>query len=36
MIRKKSKGKTPEDESTDAENRDGAACSSESIPVMGI
>ena len=36
MIREKSNGQTPEDESTDAENRGGAARSSEEVPVMGM
>ena len=36
MPREKSKGQTPEDESTEAENRGGAARSSGEVPVMGI
>ncbi len=36
MLREKSKGPTPEDESTDAENRGGATRSSEEVPVMGM
>jgi hypothetical protein len=36
MLREKSKGQTPKDESTDAENRDGATRSSEEVPVMGM
>jgi len=36
MIREKSKGQIPEDESTDAENRGGATRSSEEVPVMGM
>jgi len=36
MLREKSKGQTPKDESTDAENRRGATCSSEEVPVMGM
>ncbi len=35
MPREKSKGQNPKDESTDAENRGGAACSSKEVPVMG-
>jgi RNA-directed DNA polymerase len=34
MPREKSKGQIPKDESTDAEHRDGAACSSEEVSVM--
>ena len=34
MPREKSKGQTPEDESTEAENRGGAARSSGEVPVM--
>ena len=36
MIREKSKGQTPEDESTDAENRGGATRKRDEIPVMGM
>ncbi len=36
MLREKSKGQIPEDESTDAENRGGATCSSGEVPVMGM
>lgn len=36
MPREKSKGQIPKDESTDAENRDGAARSSDEVPVMGM
>ena len=36
MIREKSKGQIPKDESTDAENRGGATRSSEEVSVMGM
>ena len=36
MPREKSKGQIPEDESTDAEHRDGAARKSDEVPVMGM
>jgi hypothetical protein len=36
MRREKSKGRPPEDESTDARHRDGTARSSEEAPVMGV
>ncbi len=34
MRREKSKGQIPEDESTNAENRGGAICSSEEVSVI--
>jgi hypothetical protein len=36
MRREKSKGRPPEDESTDARHRGGTARSSEEAPVMGV
>jgi len=36
MEREKSKGQTPEGESTDAENRGGVIRSSDEVPVMGM
>jgi hypothetical protein len=36
MLREKSKGQIPEGESTDVENRGGATCSSDEVPVMGM
>jgi len=36
MTREKSKGQIPEEESTDAENRDGSTRSSEEVSVMGM
>jgi len=36
MPREKSKGRTPKDESTDAEYRGGTACKSEEASVMEV
>ncbi len=36
MLREKSKWRSHEDESTDAEHRGGVACSSDEVPVMGM